>query len=306
MPLALKAGVKLYCHCQATRFLYSGSHATTVTAIFKDPHSQEKIGTLDINARVIILACGTFYTPVLLMRSHVPNPSGMIGHNLTLHPAGQVIAMFDHEIKAWDEIPQGWYVDALKDEGIMFEGIFLPPPYTASKILHIGEKHREIMENYNRLAGFGVMVSDTSHGRIIRMPAGRALTIYNLNRTDVNRFMKGFEIVVEAFFAAGAKKVFMPLHNMPELTREDGTKPLRSKRFRAKDLDLQAFHPLGTCRMGANPKEAVCDMNGRFYGLDNVFIADGSIFPTSLGVNPMLTIMAAAAKIGDYVNREVL
>jgi choline dehydrogenase-like flavoprotein len=93
---------------------------------------------------------------------------------------------------------------------------------------------------------------------------------------------------------------------MPELTREDGTKPLRSKRFRAKDLDLQAFHPLGTCRMGANPKEAVCDMNGRFYGLDNVFIADGSIFPTSLGVNPMLTIMAAAAKIGDYVNREVL
>ncbi|PIR17758.1 MAG: hypothetical protein COV46_02970 [Deltaproteobacteria bacterium CG11_big_fil_rev_8_21_14_0_20_49_13] len=306
VPDSLKAGAKLYCHCRVSRFLYSGSHADTVIARFRDPVSHERLGTLEIKARVIILACGTFYTPTLLMRSHVPNPSGMIGHNLTIHPAAQVLGVFDEEIKAWNEIPQGWYVDALSGEGITFEGIFLPPSYTASKILHVGEKHREVMENYNKLASFGIMVSDTSHGRILRMPGGRALTIYNLNRTDVKKFIKGLEIVTEAFFAAGAKRVLLPIHIMPEITREEGATKLRSKKIRAKDLDLQAFHPLGTCRMGANPKEAVCDPYGRFYGLDNVFIADGSIFPTSLGVNPMVTIMAAAMKIGEYVDREVL
>ena len=213
---------------------------------------------------------------------------------------------FDDEIKAWDEIPQGWYVDSLAEEGIMLEGIFLPPPYTASKIQHICERHREIMESYNRLAGFGVMVSDTSHGRILRMPGGRALTIYNLNKTDVAKFVKAIEIISEAFFEAGARSVLLPMHTIPELTREDGVARIRARKIRAKDLDLQAFHPLGTCRMGANPKKAVCDPYGRFYGLDNVFIADGSIFPTSLGVNPMVTIMAAAMKIGEYIDREVL
>lgn len=306
IPLALKAGARMYAHCQASRFLYNGAHANTVIARFRDPYTGRRLATLEVKARVVVLAAGAFYTPILLMRSHVPNPSGMIGHNLSLHPAAEVIAVFDEEIRAWDEIPQGFGVDAMAGDGIMMEGIFLPPAYTASKILHVGERHRKVMENYNRLAGFGIMVSDTSRGRILRMPGGRALTIYNLNKADVAKFVKGLALASEAFFAAGAKSVLLPLHIMPEVTREEGAEKIRGAKIKAKDLDLQAFHPLGTCRMGANPKEAACDPYGRFYGLDNVFVADGSIFPTSLGVNPMVTIMAAAMKIGEYIDREVL
>jgi choline dehydrogenase-like flavoprotein len=77
-------------------------------------------------------------------------------------------------------------------------------------------------------------------------------------------------------------------------------------KLRNKDLDLQAFHPLGTCQMGADPRNSVVDGMGRVYGVDNVFIADGSIFPTSLGVNPMVTIMAAATKIAGHISREHL
>ncbi len=306
IPMALNAGAKLYANCQAERFLFSGSHAKVVLARFLDPRTRERLGSLEVKARVVVLACGAFHTPVLLMRSHVPNPSGMIGHNLTIHPAAKVMALFDEEVRGWDEVPQGFYVDAFKDEGIMLEGIFLPPPYAASTILHVGERHKEIMADYNKMATFGIMVSDSGHGRILRMPRGRAMAIYNLNKADVAKFARGLEIVTSAFFAAGAKSVLLPLHTMPELTAEEGVQKLRSKKLHAKDLDLQAFHPMGTCRMGANPKRAACDQYGRFYGLDNVFVADGSIFPTSLGVNPMITIMAAAAKIGEYVDREVL
>lgn len=306
IPKALSAGAKIYTNCQASRFLYNGSHAGTIIARFRDPLTHERLATLEVNARVIIIACGTFHSPVLLLRSHVPNLSGMIGHNLSLHPAAKVMALFDEEVVGWDEIPQGYYMDALAGEGIMLEGIFLPPPYTASTVLHIGAKHREAMANYNRLATFGLMVSDSSRGRIVRLPGGRPIAVYNINKADLGKYVKGISLLAEAFFAAGAKSVLLPIHTIPELSREEGIGVIHKKKIRAKDLDLQAFHPLGTCRMGADPKRAVCDPFGRLYGLDNVFIADGSIFPTSLGVNPMLTIMAGAAKIAEYVNKEVL
>jgi choline dehydrogenase-like flavoprotein len=296
----------MYTHCQASRFLYSNKHAHTVIARFRDPKTLERMATLEVKARVVIVACGTLHTPVFLMRSHVPNPSGQIGHNLSLHPAAKVMARFDEEIRGWDEIPQGWYVDALAEEGIMLEGIFLPPAYIASTILHTGERHLRLMEDYNRIAAFGIMVSDTTRGRILRVPGGSPFAIYNLNKEDLSKFVRGISVVSEAFFKAGARSVILPIHTLPEVAAEEGLVKIWAKKIKAKDLDLQAFHPLGTCRMGADPEHAVTDPYGRFYGLDNVFIADGSIFPTSLGVNPMLTIMAAAMKIGGYIDREVL
>ncbi|MBI2341334.1 MAG: GMC family oxidoreductase [Deltaproteobacteria bacterium] len=306
IPQALNAGAKLYAHCQASRFLYKGAHADTVIARFRHPDTHERLATLEVKARVIILACGTLHTPVLLMRSHVPNRSGQIGHNLTLHPAAKVMGLFGDEIKGWDEIPQSLYMDALAGEGITLMGAFLPPGYVASTILHTGERHRNIMERYNNLASFGLLISDTCHGRILRMPGNRPLAVYNVGKKDLAKYVKGISLLAELFFKAGAESVLLPIHTIPELTSEDGVKTIYAQKIKAKDLDLQAFHPLGTCRMGADPAKAVADPHGRFYGLDNVFIADGSIFPTALGVNPMLTIMAAAAKIGDYVDREVL
>jgi choline dehydrogenase-like flavoprotein len=304
--MALSRGAKLYCNCQASRFLYTGTHANAVIARFRDPHTRERMATLEVKARVIVLACGSFHTPVLLMRSHVPNPSGQIGHNLSLHPAAKVMGLFGEEIRGWEEVPQGYFLDAMAGEGIMFEGIFLPPAYTASTVLHVGARHREVMERYKNIATFGLMVSDESRGRILRLPGNRPLTIYNVGKNDLAKFKKGLAFLARAFFNAGAKSVLLPVHTMPELMNMEGIGSFEKRKLKAKDLDLQAFHPLGTCRMGADPAHAVCDQYGRFYGLDNVFIADGSIFPTSLGVNPMITIMAASAKIAGYIVREVL
>jgi choline dehydrogenase-like flavoprotein len=162
------------------------------------------------------------------------------------------------------------------------------------------------MENYNHMALFGMMVSDTSRGRIVRGVKGHAIALYNINRNDLPKYRRGIQFLADAFFEAGAKKIFLPFHTLPQVTREEGVRPIIEHRLRNKDLDLQAFHPLGTCRMGADPREAALDPFARLYGLDNLFVADGSIFPTSLGVNPMLTIMAAAHKIADYIHRDIL
>lgn len=306
IPRALTSGARLYAHCQASKIIHQRGHASKLIARFRDPDTGKRLATLEVEAKVIVVSCGTLHTPVLLKRSGVPNPSGAIGHHLTLHPAAKVMALFDEEIKGWDEVPQSIYMDALASEGIMLEGIFTPPAYAASSCLLHGLSHRSLMEQYNNVAAFGLMISDTTEGRIMTLPKNHALAVYTINRADLPKYVRGIALMAETFFAAGASKVFPSIHTIPELNANEGAKVIYNAKIRNKDLDLQAFHPLGTCRMGADPRYAVCDPFGRVYGLDNVFVADGSIFPTSLGVNPQITIMAVASKVAEYIHREWL
>lgn len=306
IPKALEAGARIYTHAKAEYIRFERHHATEVQARFIEPLSRVCGPKLRVKAKVVVVACGTLHTPVVLGRSGIPNPSGQRGRNLTIHPATKVFALMDEEVRGWDGIPQGFYSDALSDEGIKLEGIFLSPSFTASTILLTGREHYEAMERYNNLAVFGMLVSDTTRGRVVRGIGGHPIPLYTINREDLPKYQRGITYLAEAFFAAGAKKVFVGIHTMPVVTREDGAQAIARLKLRNKDLDLQAFHPLGTCRMGADPREAVADPTGRVYGLDNLFVADGSIFPTALGVNPQMTIMAAALKIADYINREYL
>ncbi|MFH0799699.1 MAG: GMC family oxidoreductase [Pseudomonadota bacterium] len=306
MAMAMQAGARVYTRCRAERVRFDRHHATCVEARFIDPVERRRGPRLKVWPRAVVVACGTLHTPVLLGRSRIPNPSGQCGHNLTLHPASKVIALMDEEVRGWEGIPQGHYSDDFIEEGIKLEGIFLPPAFTASTIMLTGREHREAMDAFSRLAVFGMMVSDTTRGRVVRGISGHSISFYTINREDLPKYQRGIALLAEVLFAAGAVKVFPGIHTLPVVTREQGAAVISNLKLRNKDLDLQAFHPLGTCRMGADPREAVVDPAGRVYGLDNLFVADGSIFPTSLGVNPQMTIMAAALKIADYINREYL
>lgn len=306
IPQALNAGARIYTRCRAEGIRFERHHAVRVEARFMDPVERRKGPRLTVRARAFIAACGTLHTPVLLGRSRIPDPSGERGHNLTLHPASKVYALMEEDVRGWRGIPQGFYSDALAEEGIKIEGFFLPPAFTAPTILLTGAAHREAMANFNRIAAFGMMVSDTTRGRVVRGIGNHSISLYTINREDLPKYQRGFTHLAEAFFSAGAIKVFPGIHTLPVVTREEGAKAIARLKLRNKDLDLQAFHPLGTCRMGADPRDAVVDASGRVYGLDNLFIADGSIFPTSLGVNPQMTIMAAALKISDHIHREYL
>jgi choline dehydrogenase-like flavoprotein len=77
--------------------------------------------------------------------------------------------------------------------------------------------------------------------------------------------------------------------------------PLRDARLRARDLMLMAFHPLGTARAGASPREAVVDGDLRVHGTENVHVSDASAVPSSLGVNPQITIMALATRLAHHL-----
>ncbi|HZV73593.1 MAG TPA: GMC family oxidoreductase [Conexibacter sp.] len=242
-------------------------------------------GRIEVRARDVIVAAGTIHTPLLLARSGLGRASGELGHNLALHPATGAFALMDEVVDMAKGVPQSFYVDEFAAEGIIFEGVAGPPSYVAMALPLTGRRHAAAMADYRHLAMFGLMVSDRSRGSV-RSLAGRPVIRYDLVEEDVARFRTGLARLEELFRAAGAREVYLPL--------PAGVTPARA---RARDLKPMAFHPLGTARADARPSHGVVDGDLALHGVRGVHVADGSVVPSALGVNPQLTIMALATRL---------
>jgi GMC oxidoreductase len=247
----------------------------------------------------VVVACGAIHTPVLLAKQGLGGHSGELGRNLAIHPATAVRALFDEEIDMANGVPQSYFIDEFADEGIMFEGAAGPPDYAAMSFPFAGEKHRELMLQYRNIAQFGLMVSDLSRG-FVRERAGRIEIRYDLNDEDRQTFERGIERLCELFVAAGARVIYPPVAGVPEIVGGD-LEPLRRAEVNAQDLLLMAFHPLGTARADARPDHGVVDGNLRLHEMENVWISDASVIPSSIGVNPQITIMALATRLAYHL-----
>jgi choline dehydrogenase-like flavoprotein len=252
---------------------------------------------LRVRARRVVIACGSLLTPGLLRRSGVRSPA--LGRNLTIHPASAARARFDEVVDPWRGVPQSFYVDELAGDGIMLEGIAGPPDQAAMATPGVGAAHRRRMLDVRRTASFGVMVGDSARGRV-RTALGRPVVRYDLAAADAERFRRGFELLARIWFAAGAREVLVPLAGVPPL-RDGDVGPLARARVRPRDVQAMAFHPLGTARAGADPANAVVDSDLQVHGVAGLHVADGSVVPSSLGVNPQITIMALATRLADHL-----
>jgi choline dehydrogenase-like flavoprotein len=289
VPKAWAAGATTYTATRARCVVLEGDRARGVDAVTASGHR------IEVRSDVVVVAAGTVHTPLLLRRSRVDDPSRQIGRNLSLHPATGVRALMDEPVEMWDGVPQSYYVDEFADEGIMLEGAGGTPDWIATSLPYFGERHRELMQSVRNLSQFGIMVSDSSRGHV-REIAGLPFVHYDLDRRDTQLFKRAFEVLAEIYWAAGARRVYLPVAGLPEIGPDDMDR-LRSLELRADALSLMAFHPLGTCRIGGDPASAPLDAAGRLRGYEGVYVADGSVVPSSLGVNPQITIMALATRI---------
>jgi choline dehydrogenase-like flavoprotein len=249
---------------------------------------------LTVRAPIVVVACGALLTPGLLRRSGVRSPA--LGRHLTIHPASAARARFDEPIDPWDGVPQSYYVDALAEEGIMLEGIAGPPDQAALATLGTGALHRERMLAARSTASFGVMVADSATGSV-RELGGRLVIRYDLHADDAERLRRGFGLLADIWWAAGAREILVPIAGVPALRAGDSG-PLARARVRPRDVKAMAFHPLGTARAGADPARAVVDPDLQVHDVRGLYVADGSAVPSSPQVNPQVTIMALAVRLG--------
>ncbi|MCG3174004.1 MAG: putative GMC-type oxidoreductase [Myxococcota bacterium] len=302
LPEAIGHGARIFADSRAERLLLSGNRVFALEARVKhgaDGHRPPR--RLEVRADAFILAGGAMMTPVFLQKNRIGVRSGQVGKNLTIHPASKLAAFFDEDVYGWKGVPQGYCIDHFRDEGLMFEGAFLPPGLGSMALASLGAEHKAQMERYKNLAVFGFMVSDSSTGSIRPYRDGRAAIRYDVNARDMDLFRRGILILTEVFFAAGAKEVYPPIHNMT-FRSMDEARSLLNHPLRPDDVEMLSFHPLGTARMGLDPRSSVVDPQLKSHEVENFYVVDGSIFPTSLGVNPQLTIMAFATRAAEAVN----
>ncbi len=303
IPAALDRGAQLLTGFQVEHVLVERETAVGVSGVARDAEGRPV--RLTVRARVVVLACGTLSTPLVLLRDGLGNASDQVGRNLSIHPATAAIGVFDEPLAGWNTVPQGYAIDEFADEGIMFEGAHVPLDLTAGAVSSHGPAFTALMEKYDRTVGFGFMVKDRSRGRVGPGKDGEPRISYWLGDHDVAKLRRGTEILARVFFAAGAREVWPAVFGFERLRGEEDVKALSRASLAARDFDLTAYHPLGTCRMGADPLRSVVGPTGETHDVHNLFVCDGSALPSSLGVNPQLTIMALALRASAFVDRRL-
>ncbi len=293
IPLALKAGAELFPGAKVTRILVEHGRASGVVA-------QTERHTLTVRARAVVVSCGAIYTPILLAKQRLGASSGWLGKNLSIHPAAGCLGEFDELIQCFNGIPQGYSIEDHLDEGILYEGSMIPLEMTMTMTQRIGPELVRLAESFDHVSGFGFVVEDTSRGSVSEA-FGQPLIKYWLGDGDIARIKRGIDVVARVYFAAGARTVHTPIHGFDVFRSPDDLVAFRRAKLRATDLDLSAYHPLGTARMGRDPATSVVDQHNQVHDTPGLYIVDGASVPGALGVNPQVTIMALATRAAEKI-----
>jgi choline dehydrogenase-like flavoprotein len=304
LPRAYAAGARLYSDCRVERILAERGRAAGVIGHFTSGPTRKKRGAFRVRARRVVLAAGAYASPLLLMQSGIGRKSGQVGKNLTVHPAFRVMARFDERVQGWKGALQAAYSDALEHERITMTGLFIPPGALAGTMPGIGREHAERARAIPNLAIFGGMIHDEGGGRIQQI-LGKTLMTYRMHPRDRAAVPVLMRRMAEIFFAAGAAEVILPVLGLGAVTA-DRLRRLDLEHIPGRQLESGSQHPLGTCRMGVSPQSSVVDRWGQAWELPELYLADGSILPTSLGVNPQESIMSMALRIAWHLREKKL
>ena len=300
IPLALAANAKLYSDCTAEKIHVKRGRVTGVSASLPS-------GKLDVQSKIVVLAAGAINSPQLWLKSRLPNPNQWVGKNLHLHPAVFVGGVFNEIIDGHRGIPQSYYIDQFldlrraPDSGYLLMPAFGSQMIVAASLPGFGENHRELMERYRHIAALLVLLHDRTTGRVSVNYKGTPNIAYRLRRSDKQVLVEGIINAARLLSAAGATEILMPYTQHFPIKTEADLEIIRRRGIVPNDLMLASSHPQGTLRMGENPGKSVVKLSGESHRVKGLFVADASLFPTSIGVPPTLTIAALATHVAHQI-----
>jgi choline dehydrogenase-like flavoprotein len=301
LPEAIERGTTVVCDAFVSRVLLEAGRARGVLGSLLD-ESGRRGPELHVEADCVVVACGSQHTPLLLRRSGIRSPH--LGRHLTLHPGVRIGAIFDERVDGWDGAMQSVYSDHFAREGITLVGIYSTPNVLAAALPGAGRDHRRLVEQLPHLAFFGAMVHDEGSGVVRRWLGREPLVTYRMAKRDRARLVRALGILGDMAFAAGAREVLLPIFGAPPIrTRAELSRALENMPS-LRNLECAAFHPLGSARMSATPEAGVVSRAGAVWNTEGLFVADGSILPSSIGVNSQLPVMALALDVARGIARE--
>ena len=262
-----------------------------------------------VKAKHYILAGGAINNPGLMLRSKLPDPHGTLGKRTFLHPAPVSAAIMDEMVEAYSGAPQTIYSDHFLDTmphngrmGFKLEAPPIHPILAAITLQGFGIDHSMWMTRLPHMHVAIALMRDGFHpqsvgGQVAIRNDGSALLDYNISSYVWDGMRHALLVMAEVQFAAGAK-IVMPLHEdaRPYRNWADARRAITSLPMQTLRTRVASAHVMGGCTMGADARSAVTRADGRHHQLENLWVFDGSVFPTSIGANPQLSIYAMVAR----------
>jgi choline dehydrogenase-like flavoprotein len=283
------------------RIVLEGARAVGVTGHFRHPRTRAKGAAFDVRARKgVIVAASVTQSPILLMRSGVKNKA--LGKGFRAHPGAPIFGSYDDPVDMNKGATQGWSSVAFRESpGFKLEALSLPLDMLSGRLSGSGATLMDRLTEFRHLAMWVQACRAESVGEVGLGWNGKPVVRYTLSREDMLRFREGLHRVAQTHVAAGARAVLPSIHGLPYRLA-----PNEIDRLKEAPLDPRAYvgilsHLFGGCTMGSNPARSVCDERGRVHGYDGLFVADASVIPTNLGVNPQHTIMALARRYAEQI-----
>lgn len=259
----------------------------------------------------MILSAGAMHSPAILLRSRLPRRSPALGRFITLHPALTLNAIMPREVEGFRGYPKTFYTDQFEASNhYLIETAFYFPGVSAKNIPGFGLAHKRHMKEYSRFVSVIVLELDEpqASNRVV-VKSGRPILEYRLSDSSVVNLVHSVRSSARIFFAGGAERVLAPAAREPEIkagaTAAELEDAIHPRFFLRGREPIASAHPQGGCRMGRDIETSVVDPFGQVHGARNVFVCDASIFPTSVRVNPYLSVMAFADRTAEYLKRNI-
>ncbi len=294
VPRALAAGAALVTHARVDRVLWKGRRAVGVSGRLVGEDGRPGRRFTAHAARLVVLAAGARHTPGILRRSRLR--ARPIGRGLHTHPNAKCVGLFAERIDPWIGTHQAFHVHHFRDEGILIGYAAVPPGLLAAAIPGLGAEHAEKMALYNHMLTAATLVEDEGEGRVVMGPDRQPYLVQELAASDIERLHRGVALTAELLFAAGARRVLLPFADLPELASPDELPRIAARPRRRDTIELMTVHIMGTARMATDPARGATDAAGAVHGVEALVVADASVLPTSVGVNPQVSIIAMALR----------
>jgi choline dehydrogenase-like flavoprotein len=275
----------------------------------KGEPSSWAVGEYEVEAAIVVSAGGAIGTSALLLRSGLGPRLPRLGEGFTCHPAFILVA--DHERVITNDVghPKSFFVDRGMEEGYVLETCMYFPFTTAKNLTGFGAEHDAMMQAFARLQMILVLACDQAveGNRITVDRAGRPVVHYSFTESVVQSMVRATRAAARIFFGAGAARVHAPTaqpHIIERAERGDLETRITAEHFLPGTTSVSAAHLMGGCGMGGSTSASVCDAWGRVHGMPWLRVADSSLFPNALEINPYLTVMALADRTAEAVERD--
>ena len=319
IPEALNNGARLFSRARVEELIYNKGQVTGVWLTSMDSKGQVKQKrATKVTAKHFVLSAGAIGTPALLLRSKLAHQDSMIGKRTFLHPVSACIGRMSEKINAYQGAPQSVYSDEFLwrdgvngELGYKLESPPLHPAISSIMLRHHGAKHFDFMQDFAYFHASLALIRDGFNDQSVGGEV--SLDQYDFPQLDYKisqmtwRALKDSMLrLAEIQFAAGAKGV-LPIHMDAEFypSWQKAKSAIEALPMLETRWQVLSAHVMGGCHFGGDNSASVCDNRGRVKGINNLSVMDGSLFPTSLGVNPQLSIYGIVAKLATQLGSEL-